>query len=221
MITTLPKILGKIFYAGGTKRPIPVSLEAYKPKEDTGAERFSVVVKKNKADTENKKSAAPPAQCAKEIERTIGCALIHLSPAATTSVRIGLSNFTAKQISENIGVVVSGMLDRFITKGWRNVKAIHIKGSNTMALPIWLADELWIDDGAVLEPKEAEERRVAAIEQKKEKKGRKLLKGKAGDEVGAKKQKIEDTDFSEEMKQRREKLRAQKRQLREVDTGTR
>ena len=216
----LPKVLGKTFHASGSKRPIPVELEGYKPKKDEGSNRFSVVVKRKKEPgKDGSKSVAAPAQCAKEIERAIGCALIHLSPAATTSVRIGLSNFSAKQVSENIDAVVNGMVEKFIPKGWRNVKAIHIKGPNTMALPIWLAEELWIDEGAVLEPEEAEERRIAAIEKKKEKKGRKLLGDGKVDEAGGKKRKLEDTDFSEEIKERRQKLRAQKKELRDAEGG--
>lgn len=218
VITLLPNFLGKTFYTGGAKRPIPITLEGYKPKKDETGKRFSVVVKK-KSETEDSKSVASPAQCAKEIARALGCALIHLSPAATTSVKVGLSMFTATQVAENVAAVVSGMVEKFIAKGWRNVKAIHIKGANTMALPIWLADELWIDEGAVLEAGEVEERQLAAVERKKEKKRRKMLEGGKEGAEGGKKRKLEDTDFSLEIKERREKLRAQKRELREGVAG--
>lgn len=174
---------------------------------------------KKKPEAEDSKSVASPAQCAKEIERALGCALIHLSPAATTSVKVGLSTFIAKQVSENVEAVVNGMVEKFIAKGWRNVKAIHIKGANTMALPVWLADELWVDEGAVLEAEEVEERQLAAIERKKGKKGRKMLEGGKEGGEGGRKRKLEDTDFSLVMKERREKLRAQKRELRGAVAG--
>jgi len=218
VITLLPNFLGKTFYTGGAKRPIPITLEGYKPKKDETGKRFSVVVNK-KPEAEDSKSVASPAQCAKEIERALGCALIHLSPAATTSVKVGLSTLISKQVSENVEAVVNGMVEKFIAKGWRNVKAIHIKGANTMALPIWLADELWVDEGAVLEAEEVEERQLAAIERKKGKKGRKMLEGGKQGGEGGKKRKLEDTDFSLEMKERREKLRAQKRELRGAAAG--
>lgn len=222
VVTLLPKVLGKTFYTG-SKRPIPIDLEGYKPKADKSSERFSVVVKKKKSDEkEDAKSVATPAQCAKEITRALDSALIHLSPAATTSIKVGLSTFSAKQISENVEAVVNGMVEKFITKGWRNIKAIHIKGPSTMALPIWLADELWLDEGAILESEEAEEQKLAAIEKKKQKKARRLLVTGTEDGAGAKKRKLEDTDFSAEIKERREKLRAQKRELREKEeTGSR
>lgn len=111
-------------------------------------------------------------------------------------------------------VVVSGMVDKFITKKWRNLRAIHIKGPNTMALPVWLAEELWVDEADVLEEEEAK-RRLEAGKQRGKRKGRedeeKVLEG----EKKQKKQKLVDEGFSAEMKERREKLRKQKQAIRD------
>ncbi|KAL8832567.1 MAG: hypothetical protein Q9191_000191 [Dirinaria sp. TL-2023a] len=215
VVTMLPKSLGKVFYSSGTKRPVPIDLEGYKPKKDEGANKFSVVKKKPEKD--EGRTAAPPAQCAKEIERALGCALVHLSPAATTSVKVGLSSFTSQQISDNVEAVVNGMIEKFVTKGWRNVKAIHVKGPNTMALPIWLAEELWIDETDVLEPEKAEQAKLLAKQRGKKQKGTKLVKaGDAMDDT-SKKRKLEDTGFPQEMKERREKLKAQKKEMREAE----
>ena len=216
VVAMLPKTLGKVFYSSSTKRPVPIELEGYKPKKNQGAERFSVV--KKKPDRDEGKTVAPPAQCAKEIERALGCALVHLSPAATTSVRVGLDSFTPQQISDNVEAVINGMIEKFVNKGWRNIKAIHIKGPNTMALPIWLAEELWIDEADVLEDEgAAEQARLLARQGGKKRKGGNLLK--AGDDMAdaPKKRKLEETDFSQEMKERREKLRAQKKEMREAE----
>lgn len=100
IITMLPKTLGKVFYSSGMKRPIPVDLEGYKPKPNDGAKRFSVV--KRKREKEEERLAASPEQCVKEIERALACALVHLSPAATTSIKVALSHFNPSQVSENI-----------------------------------------------------------------------------------------------------------------------
>lgn len=215
VVTMLPKTLGKVFYSSSTKRPIPIDLEGYKPKKDQGSERFSVVKKKPGKD--EGKPAAAPAQCAKEIERALGCALVHLNPAATTSVRLGLNSFTPQQISDNVETVVNGMIEKFVPKGWRNIKAIHIKGPNSMALPIWLAEELWIDEADVLEDEEAERAKLLAKQKGKKRNRGSLLKGGDGVDDTSKKRKLEDTDFSQEMKERREKLRAQKKEMREAE----
>lgn len=207
VITLLPKLLGKIFY-GGSKRPIPVSLEPSKQKDATGKRQAAP---KN-LDT---KSIAPPAQVAREIERTLSCAQVQLSPTTTTSVRVGLANFSAEQVANNVEAVVDGMVEKFVTKGWRNIKAVHIKGPNTTALPIWLADELWVDEGDVLDDEEAKEALELASQKNRKRKGRE------GEEDGISKgKKAKNSDMSKEMAERREKLRQQKKEARkQIDGG--
>lgn len=176
IITYLPQVLGKVFYHGGAKRPIPVSIAA-KPAKDKDGKK----VKNTKSDGEGGgRGAARPADVAKEIERTINTALVHLSPSTNTSIKIGKASFTAEQIAANVQAVVQGLVDKFIPKGWRNIRAIHIKGPNTMALPIWLADELWVDEKDVREPKpvKSAEEMKAIQEKPKEKKERKEKKRK-------------------------------------------
>lgn len=227
IITYLAKALGKTFYETTPKRPIPVHLEAPKPKERKNAALPST---KPKKDTSSQKSVVAPQAFAKEIERTLSTAQLHLSPSTTTAVKVGLATFTPEQLSANIEAVIAGMTDRLIA--WRNVKAVHIKGPNTMALPVWLAQELWTDDGMILEDEE-----VKALKLKESQKGKKKRKaivapddevaqegkkrkeidsiGEEGDSKRKKAKKQTDADLSQEMKERREKLRQQKQEARE------
>ncbi|KAL8811391.1 MAG: hypothetical protein Q9223_001785 [Gallowayella weberi] len=219
VITLLPKILGKVFYQS-PKKPVPVNLEAIKQK-DTAGKR---VAPKNT--DEKARSIGSPLQVAKEIEKTINCALVHLSPSNNTAVRIGRSSFTAQQIADNVASVVAGLVEKFIPQGWRNIRAVHIKGPNTMALPIWLADELWVDEGDILEKDEEEKEKdlkaIAGLKRKPralDEAGEAVSGNRAqGDRVEEangqqkkKKRKVEDTDLSQEMRERRKKLREQKR----------
>lgn len=205
IITRLPQALGNAFYKG-SKRPIPVNLMPYKQKEQPG-----------NTSTQSKETpvskAAPPLQFAKEIESTLSCALVHLSPSVTTSVRVGLSNFKPDEVAENIEAVVEGMVKKFIPKGWRNIRAVHIKGPNTMALPVWLAEELWQEEEDVLENEEAE-KALAIANQKGTKR-----KGREGDDATPQKikqaKKIEDSDLGQEMAERRAKLREAKKKAKE------
>ena len=208
VITLLPRLLGKTFY-GGVKRPIPVSLEGYKEKGLDG--------KRAKIAKDAAKSIGPPAKLAKEIERALGCAQVHLSPSVTTSIRVGLTSFTPNQLAENIEAVVGGMTEKFVPKGWRNIRSLHIKGPTSMALPLWLADELWVDEADVLEAEEAEEAVALASQKGRKRKGR---EGEADREASKKKtKKIADSDLPKEMAERREKLRAQKKEARERVEG--
>ena len=167
-------------------------------------------------------SAAPigsPWHIAHEIERTLSCAQVYLSPSVTSSVRVGLSSFTPEQLTENVETVVDGIVERFVTKKWRNVRSIHIKGPNTMALPVWLADQLWIEKEDVLSEEEAKQRAVNAnhrgTKKNMSRKGSFESESKAVvDDSGNKIRKEIDGEFSKEMKERREKLREQKEELR-------
>ncbi|KAL8901281.1 MAG: hypothetical protein Q9192_000642 [Flavoplaca navasiana] len=221
VITMLPKILGKIFYQS-PKKPIPVSLEPYKQTNASG-KRVTP-----KAADENTKTLAPPLQVAKEIEKTVNCALVHLSPSNNTSVRVGYSSFTAQQIADNVEAVVAGLAGKYIPQGWRNIRTVHVKGPNTMALPIWLADELWVDEADVLEKEEelAKQSIIMANQGNRKRKERPLnieADGDAGvvtnrakgeeatDGEKKRKRRVEETDLSTEIRERREKLREQKK----------
>ncbi|KAK4985924.1 proteasome-interacting protein cic1 [Elasticomyces elasticus] len=148
IITSLPQALGKIFYKGGAKRPVPVSLEGRREKAADGVKRLKI----SEGGPKIVKAAPEPAAVAREIERALSCALVHLAPGASTSVKIGYANLhTPEQLRDNIEAVVTGLVEKYVPKQWRGVRAFHVKGPNTMALPIWLADELWEDEADVLE----------------------------------------------------------------------
>jgi ribosome biogenesis protein UTP30 len=134
----LPSVLGSVFYKGKGKRPIPVDLKtgAYIAKDDAAA----------------KKDAIGTAEgVAKEIETSLSATLVHMSPSANTSIKIGKLSMTPEQLSANISTVVAKVVEKFVPQGWKNVRALHIKGPSTKALPIWEADALWTDEAQVLE----------------------------------------------------------------------
>ena len=146
----LVQTLGKIFYKS-SKRPIPIRIAEI---EKVDGKRVKKEKKRPNVPTDKDvkhASFASPLIVAKEIERTLNCASVQLAPSTTAAVRVGSSKLTPEQLSENVAAVVKGLTDKFVAKGWRNIKALHIKGANTMALPIWLADELWVEDSNVLE----------------------------------------------------------------------
>jgi len=226
----LAKILGKTFYKTTPKRPIPVRLEASKPKEKKNA---ALPSERKRKDPSAPTSIATPPLIAKEIERTLSTTQLHLHPSTTTSIKVGLASFTSEQVSANIEAVMAGLTDKLIA--WRNVRAVHVKGPNTMALPVWLAKELWTDEGMVFDEEEvAEAEARKAIKHKRRRdmiegpsqggeevemevggKKRKVKIGDEGESRSKKAKKLVDEDLSAEMKKRREKLRQQKKEARE------
>jgi len=179
VIIHLPGTLGKVFYAGGAKRPVPVVLMGRKEdKNEKGEKRVPLA----QGGTKAIRQPPNPATLAKEIERAVSAALIHLSPGTQTSVKVGHAGMEAQQIAENVDAVVAGLTKQYISKGWRNVRGLHIKGPRTAALPIWLADELWENDKDVLEHEPEETKKVTGGK-KKDKKRKRALEQVPADEV--------------------------------------
>lgn len=148
VITFLPKILGKVFYKGGAKRPIPVTLEGKRQSTD---EQGNKRRKLAEGGTKVIKLDVKPSDAAREIERTLRSALVHLTPSVTTAVKVGNADMEPAQLQSNVETVVRALVEKSVPQKWRNVRSVHIKGPSTAALPIWLTDELWEDEKDVLE----------------------------------------------------------------------
>jgi ribosome biogenesis protein UTP30 len=186
---------------------MPIRLEAPKTQDANGK-----YVKPAKTEG---KSVLAPASFAHEIEQALTSARIHLTPSTTTAVQVGWSVFTPEAVAANITALIDGMVkDDIIPHGWRNIRSVHIKGPTTVALPVWMAEQLWVDEEDVIEDAEAAE--IAKQREKKsgKRKGRALEAETEPGEMhkkmkAASEQKVD--DFSQEMAARREALRKAKR----------
>ena len=144
----LPKTLGKIFYKGRNKRPLPVDLSGVLgPKKRAPGE-----IRRSTKHTDGK-GAATPAQMSRDIAKALNSALVHLSTSNTTAIRVATARMSPEQCRDNIQSVMDGVTGKILPQGWRNVRAVHIKGLRTPAFPIWMTDELWANEADVLEAK--------------------------------------------------------------------
>ena len=187
IITQLPKLLGSTFYKSTTKRPIPVSIQAHAPRTD--GKRIA------RAKLVEKRGAGEPNAMAAEIEKAVQSALVHLSPSTNTSVRVGYASWNAAELAENVTAVAEALVEKFVTKNWRGVRAFHLKGPKTASLPIWLADELWEDGKDVLGEEEVKKITEANVGKKRKSRG---IEGTAAVEVGG--------EVKKEKKEKRRKL---------------
>lgn len=211
IITQLPKILGKTFYKSSSKRPIPVDMQAPKARVDG----------KSVARSKDNKSTIEPKKLAQNIEKTIASALVSLSPSTLTSIKVGYAGWSAQKVAENIKAVSDEVIEKYVPQKWRNIKAIHIKGPNSAALPIWLADELWSDEKQVIDDDTAEQLRLEEEERRQNGRGKKrkavggvsdqkLLEGPEKQDKKAKLIESNDTNLDGEIAARKEKLKKQK-----------
>lgn len=142
IITRLPKALGKVFYKGTAKRPIPVDLA---PSSSSKNESPKPPTTKTSKDERNAEVGSPQ-QVAREIEKALSCVPVNLTSGHNIAVRAALHTFTADQVRENVTAVANGVIDRLVVSGWRNVKSLHIKTSDSIAIPIWLAEDLFVEN---------------------------------------------------------------------------
>lgn len=143
IVSRLPKALGKVFYKGTSKRPIPINIAPRnESKEKNIKKNGAVKVPKD----ERQAAVAEPTVVAKEIEKALACVPVSLSPGYNIAVRIGLETFSADQLRDNVTAATAAIIDKHVVSGWRNVKSIHIKSPTSIALPIWLAEDLFIEN---------------------------------------------------------------------------
>ncbi|EOA86218.1 proteasome-interacting protein cic1 [Exserohilum turcicum] len=139
VIKIVAECLGKVFYKSKSKRPIPIRLTA-------GA----YVDKSAKKDAKEPQNiVGTPQGVAKEIESALNSTYLSMSPSANTSIKVANLSMTPQQMVENTAAVVSEVVNKHVGQGWRNIRSLHVKGPATKALPIWLAEELWVDDSQV------------------------------------------------------------------------
>lgn len=209
IITSLPGILGKTFYKSTAKRPVPVSIQEPAPKTD--GKRIK------KAKGEASRGAGAPKVVAAELEKAVGAATVWLSASTNTAVRVGYASWTPEQIAENVEAVVQKLVEGgTVSKKWQGVKSVHLKGSETVSLPVWLAEELWVDEKDVLDAEAVKTIKEAQVDKKR--KSRALEGGEVEGEgkvvKKSKKAKVvvesNDNKLDQDIAARKEKLKKQK-----------
>ena len=136
-----------------------------------------------------------------------------LSSSTNSAIRIGYASWDAAKLAENLEVVVDTVIEKYVPKKWRGVRAIHVKGPETMALPIWLADELWVEEEDVLDEsvvKEIEERVAEKKNKKRKTRGMDASEAEGGEEKKQKLLESNDDKLDQEIALRKAMLKKQK-----------
>ncbi|KAI0593456.1 ribosomal protein L1p/L10e family-domain-containing protein [Biscogniauxia sp. FL1348] len=173
IISRLPAVLGKTFYKTTAKRPISIEIQARKARVD--GKRTS------RTKDAEEINACTPVQFAAEIERAVGAALVNLSPTTNTAVRIGYAGWTAEQIAANVDTFVKTLVEKHIPGKWKNMKSVYLKGPETVALPIWQTDELWVEGKDIVADDSEEAKALLPGEKANVGKKRKSLDGTTED----------------------------------------
>ncbi|KAF1345082.1 ribosomal protein L1p/L10e family-domain-containing protein [Delphinella strobiligena] len=149
IIARLAKILGSDFYGATKTRPIPINLQGARQndKDEQGNKRQKLA----EGGTKLVRADIDPESAAKTIARAIGATTFPVNASTNASIVVGNSAMDPEKLAENIEFVVNEVVERFVTKGWRGIKALDVKGTHTATLPLWKTSELWEDDEDVLD----------------------------------------------------------------------
>lgn len=71
-----------------------------------------------------------------EIQAAITSTYYQPSKGTSFSLRIGKLSMTSEELVDNTVACMKGVASR-MPKGWRNVKALHLKTSESVALPVY------------------------------------------------------------------------------------
>ncbi|KAF4583131.1 hypothetical protein GQ602_006275 [Ophiocordyceps camponoti-floridani] len=212
IVNRLPKVLGKTFYTSTQKRPIPVIFETKRTKVNgklVGHKKRTAAAAAAAAGdgvgSAKSINTASAADMAKEINKAIGCALVSLSPAVNTSVRVAYAHWEPEHVAANVTAVASALVEKWVPHQWRNVKSIYIKGPTTAALPIWQTDQLWLDEADVVADADDDRDFLDGVEKANIGKKRKSLDGQPVEEAAPKTKKAK---TSTSRPQRRNKAKA-------------
>lgn len=130
---------------------------------------------------------AAPEKLESEVNKCLQSTFFFINAAASSAVKVGSSGFGPEMLAANIKAVAEKVVEggkgvdggkgvgkSGIPGGWKGLRSLHLKGTTTASLPIWLASELY-GPGDVLKEGEKERLALEKINQKEE---RKLMKAK-------------------------------------------
>lgn len=84
------------------------------------------------------------------------------------------------ELTANITAVAEALIARWIPQGVKNLKAVFIKSPESVALPIWQTDELFVDAKDVVADATEEEKKALKEKANVGKKRKSLESGKEG-----------------------------------------
>eukprot|EP01098_Paradermamoeba_levis_P005104 TRINITY_DN2172_c0_g1_i3.p1 TRINITY_DN2172_c0_g1~~TRINITY_DN2172_c0_g1_i3.p1 ORF type:complete len:341 (-),score=134.07 TRINITY_DN2172_c0_g1_i3:144-1121(-) len=132
---------------------------------------------------------------ASEIQKTRKATFMFLNTGSCLAIKIGRTSQTVDQISKNITSRIDQIVEK-IPKKWKNIKALHIKTSNSVALPIYNSLPEVADEEEIAE---MEAERAKALEKKEKAKAKALAKLKRrGESVDEDDDEDEDEDEADD-----------------------
>ncbi|CAL9134341.1 unnamed protein product [Musa textilis] len=92
-----------------------------------------------------------------ELRRVCGSTLFHLGPGTCSVVKVGRASLGRDEVIDNVLAAIEGVVGHVPNK-WKNVKYLHLKATESLALPLYRATQFRIrTEGSNDEEEEEEE----------------------------------------------------------------
>ena len=79
-----------------------------------------------------------------ELETAINSTYLHLTSGPCSSVKIGLTSQGVSALTENGAMIIKQVIEK-IPNGWDNIKCLHVKTPDSVALPIYTCNSLSVE----------------------------------------------------------------------------
>jgi ribosome biogenesis protein UTP30 len=122
IVLTLPRLLGKAFYK--TPRSTPISIKI------------------------------SPSTVSKVVDEAFNKSYIRKNAGNCVAVRIGYAGMSVEELVENCIAIWDRCVNqqKLVKTGIQDVRSVFIKSGSSVALPVWMADELYSQEDVLEEP---------------------------------------------------------------------
>ena len=168
-----------------------------------------------------------------QVRKVLGSTFLYLRSGTCSGIKVGRLDMEEEEIVENVMAAVEAAAEK-VPKKWANVRALHLKAVDSVALPIYqVVPELGmkievpeeVESGEVIDAAELETRGKKTDKKKK----KALMNADANDDKGVanesgkrkrnKKEQIKDVEMQEEVQAETEKKKRRKSIVVSVDEG--
>ncbi|WOL00827.1 hypothetical protein Cni_G09540 [Canna indica] len=71
-----------------------------------------------------------------ELRRACGSTVLHLGPGTCSVIKVGRASQGRDEVIDNVMAAIEGVVGH-VPKKWKNVRSLHLKATNSLALPIY------------------------------------------------------------------------------------
>jgi ribosomal protein L1 len=150
VVTTLPRLLGKVFYGSSTKIPLTINLKGHDKTLSSSATK-------------------------ERIDQLLKSTWFTVPSGTLLSVKVGRASFEPEEVAANIDAVMDYITSTVLKKtGWDGILSVNIKTEQSPSLPIYLAEKIYNEEDIADDEELREENTKRKREDNKERKISKL-----------------------------------------------